>query len=221
MTLWWMADSGMTLWWRMSFDVHFHVGGAEDVAGALEADADVVAFVVDEGVPGLVFERDEAAVHFFEEALDELAVAREADLQGVFDHQRQQPGRGHGAEDRAPVAGGEQVRQAADVVDVHVGDDQRQHVVHREGDAVLFEMRVRGGTPVGACLARESALGVVPTSAAPAARSRARHRVRSYRGGAGSVLALEQAAIDEQRAIRRQLQAVAAAGDASGAAVVG
>ena len=45
---------------------------------------------------------------------------------------------------------------------------------------------------------------------------------RSYRGGAGfSVLALEQAAIHEQRAIRRQLQAVAAAGDASRAAVVG
>ncbi|AHE99988.1 hypothetical protein THITH_05675 [Thioalkalivibrio paradoxus ARh 1] len=150
------------------------------MAGALEADADVVACVIDEGVPGLVFERDEAAVHFFEEALDERAVAREADFQGVFDHQRQQPGRGHGAENRAPVAGGEQVRQATDVVDVHVGDDQRQHVVHGEGDAVLFEVV-----------------------------------------GAFGVLALEQAAIDEQRAIRRQLQAVAAAGDALCAAVVG
>jgi len=44
---------------------------------------------------------------------------------------------------------------------------------------------------------------------------------RSYRGAGFSILALEQAAIHEQRAIRRQLQAVAAAGDASGAAVVG
>ena len=39
------------------------------------------------------------------------------------------------------AAGGEQIRQT---VDAHVGDDQCQHVAHREGDAVLFEIGVRG-----------------------------------------------------------------------------
>jgi hypothetical protein len=40
--------------------IHFHVGGAEDVPGALQLDPNAVAFVVEHGVPGLVVQRDQA-----------------------------------------------------------------------------------------------------------------------------------------------------------------
>ncbi|SEL61039.1 hypothetical protein SAMN05444515_12415 [Ectothiorhodospira marina] len=150
------------------------------MAGALQAHAQVVALVLDEGVPGAVFQGHEAVVDFGEEAFDELLIAGEADLEGIFDHQGQQPGRGDGAEDGAGVAGGQQVGQSADVVDVHVGDHKRQDVVHGEGHAVLFEAVL--------------ALGI---------------------------LALEEATVDQQGPVGVQLQAVAAASDAGGAAVVG
>jgi len=51
--------------------------------------------------------------------LDQPPFAGEADLERVFEHHRQQFGRGRAAEDRPAVAGGEQIGQPADVVDVH------------------------------------------------------------------------------------------------------
>lgn len=62
----------------------------------------------------------------------------------------------------------------------------------------------------------------LPGAVLAAAPARVRGQGPLLQGGAGfGISALEQAAIHEQRAIRRQLQAVATAGDANGAAVMG
>ena len=58
--------------------VHFHIGGPENVAGALEFNAYGVAFVIDQGVPGFEFQRDQSLFHFGQEAFDQGAVAGEA-----------------------------------------------------------------------------------------------------------------------------------------------
>jgi len=73
-----------------------------------------------------------------EHLLNEPPVARKAHLQRILQHQRQQLRRGRAAQDRPAIAGGQQVGQAADVVDVHVRHDQRLNRRHRKADLQLL-----------------------------------------------------------------------------------
>lgn len=74
--------------------VHFNVGGAEDVAGALEFDADFSLVVVQNGVPLPVWQRFELLADGVEELVDQPRVPGEADFEGVFDDQWEQFGGG-------------------------------------------------------------------------------------------------------------------------------
>lgn len=57
-----------------------------------------------------------------------MAVAGDADLEDIFQQQRQQPGARFAAEDRAVETGGQQVGDSADVVEVDMADDQGAQV---------------------------------------------------------------------------------------------
>jgi len=68
-------------------------------------------------VPVAIGQRDQTPAQLGQHLLDQSPLAREADLEGVLEHHRQQLGRGGAAEDGPTVAGGEQIGQPADVVD--------------------------------------------------------------------------------------------------------
>lgn len=104
--------------------VAFDVGGAEQVAGALEADAAGRVLVVDQGVPGFEGHRDDVLVEEVDEALDLSGGVADAEAVGVFEDQGQELGGGFAAEDWAAEAGGQECGDAADVVQVDMGDDQ-------------------------------------------------------------------------------------------------
>ncbi|MCY1295848.1 hypothetical protein D9M70_452080 [compost metagenome] len=127
--------------------VALDVGGAEDVPGALQADARLQFGGVDQRVPGAVGERHEALLDEFQVVFQLLRVAAESELEGVFEDQRQQLCRGFAAEDRPLEAGGEQVGQAADVVDVHMGQQQGLERADVEVDSRLvgFAPALGGG----------------------------------------------------------------------------
>src|SRR5690606_1996469 len=114
--------------------IALRIGRAEDVAGALQADAGAQLGLIDQGEPGLVGQGDQALFDELEVALDLLLVAADAEAEGVLQHDGQQLGGGLAAQDRAFEAGGQQPGDAADVVDVHVGGDQGANAVEGEVD---------------------------------------------------------------------------------------
>jgi hypothetical protein len=118
----------------------FDVGRAEDVAGRGELDAQA-GVAGDDAVPRFVGQGDELAADLRQEAFDQHLVAGETDLEGVFEDQRQQGGGSLAADDRPAVSGGQQVGDAADMVDMDMTDDQRAHPIDRKGD----------GQPISAC----------------------------------------------------------------------
>jgi hypothetical protein len=118
----------------------FDVGRAEDVAGRGELDAQAHSPVMTL-CHCFVGQGDELAADLRQEALDQRLVAGETDLEGVFEDQRQQGGGGLAADDRPAVSGGQQVGDAADMVDVDMTDDQRAHPIDGKGD----------GQPISAC----------------------------------------------------------------------
>lgn len=149
------------------------------MAGSLETNPDPTPFLVQYGIPGFVGKRDELLTNFVQELFDQALVSGKADFEGVFDDQRQKLGGGFGAVDGPFKARGHQVGQAADVVDMDVGDHEREDAVQVEANPVLFEA--------------VDMVGVLP---------------------------LKQTAVHEHGAAGAGDIAVAATGDAIGAAVV-
>jgi hypothetical protein len=90
------------------------------------------------GVKG-AWEGNQARPDQIQESPHQGGVTGEADAQGVLQHQRQQPGGGFGAVDGATEAGGDEVGQAAHVVQVAVGDEQGLDAVGVELDALAIE----------------------------------------------------------------------------------
>ncbi|CAM4154196.1 hypothetical protein PSRE111525_27885 [Pseudomonas reidholzensis] len=95
------------------------------MAGAPQADATLQVNPLDQAVPSVKGDGGDQAVQTLEKTCDVLRLAADAKPEGIFEDQGQQFGGGLAAEDRALVTGGEQCRDAADVVEVDVGDDQR------------------------------------------------------------------------------------------------
>jgi hypothetical protein len=89
---------------------------------------------VDQRVPPTKGQGHDALAQRAEHAADQPGVTREADLQRVFDDHRQQQRRGLAAHDRPREPGRQQVGDAADMVDVHMGHHQRPHAVERKAD---------------------------------------------------------------------------------------
>lgn len=104
--------------------VAFDVGGAEQVAGALEADAAGGVVVVGQGVPGFEGDGVDVVVEQGDEAFDLGGVVGDAEAVGVFEDQGEELGGGFAADDRAAEAGGQEGGDAAYVVEVDVGDDE-------------------------------------------------------------------------------------------------
>ncbi|MNU10085.1 hypothetical protein D3C72_2570370 [compost metagenome] len=69
--------------------IDFHIGRAEDVPGALQADAANQARAFVQAEPGFVGQGDDALLDQFDVALDLLLIATEAELEGVFEHDGQ------------------------------------------------------------------------------------------------------------------------------------
>lgn len=130
-------------------------------------------------MPLVVGDGDQAFVDQFQVVFHRFGLPAEAEFEGVFEHQGQQPGGGLAAQDRAFEAGRQQPGYAAHVVDVHVGHQQGAHGADVEAD----------GQFVGAA-------------------------------AWGGVVALEQAAVDQQAGVRGHDQFVAGTGDAVDCAVV-
>lgn len=103
--------------------VAFDVGGAEDVAGGFESEAQA-GVAGGERVPLAVGEGDGELADAVEHAGDERGVARDADLEGIFDDEWEQVGGGLTTIDGRLEAGGEQVGQAADMIDMYMCDDE-------------------------------------------------------------------------------------------------
>ena len=100
------------------------------MAGALQADAGVVVHAV----PLVVGDGDEPLVDQFQVVVHCFGLPAEAEVEGVFEHQGQQPGGGLAAKDRAFETRGQQPGDAAHVVDVHVGHQQGAHGADVEVD---------------------------------------------------------------------------------------
>ena len=111
----------------------FDPGGTQDVAGGRQFYAQPGG-VFDDAVPLLVGQGDDLLPNLAEEAVDQGRVAGQADLQRVFQHQRQQCGGGFAAHDRPAKTGREQVRDTSDMVDVDMGDDQGADFVDGKTD---------------------------------------------------------------------------------------
>lgn len=146
--------------------------------GALEADAAFEGGSSGDAVPLLVRQRDEPAADDFQEAGDLGGVVGDAEAVGVFEDEGQEFCGGFAAQDRAVEACGQECGDAADMVEVDVGDDQ--------------------GLDAGDVEADGGGLGVAR----------------------GCVGALFEAAVDQQAGGGVEVELVAGAGDAAGAAVV-
>ena len=116
------------------FHLAFHVGRAEDMPRRLEADGDAAASGGHRLLPAPVGQGHDAPGNQVDEALQLAPVAGDAHLHGVFQHQRQQPRRGFGADDRPPETSGQQVGYAPHVVDMHVAHHQRLDVLDGKVD---------------------------------------------------------------------------------------
>ena len=126
-------------------EVALHIGGAEDVPGALQADAQARAGRVHQGEPVLVRQGDEALLDEFQVALQGATVAGDTETEGVFEDDGQQPGGRLAAENGPLEAGRQQVGNAPHVVDVHMGCHQRA-----DGGDVKVDVRPGGaGLAVG------------------------------------------------------------------------
>ncbi len=91
------------------------------MTGTLQTDPGMKRGVVMQGEPGFVGQGDDSRLDERKVALNLRLIAADAQSK----HNRQELGRGFTAEDRAAESGREQIRNAADMVDVHMRDDQR------------------------------------------------------------------------------------------------
>lgn len=114
-------DHAFVLAARRVGQVDFHIGRAEDMPGALQANARDQLVVLDQSEPVLMRQRHEMLLDSLEVALDLRLVAADVELEGVLQHDGQEPGRRLPAEDRPVEARGEQIGNASDVIDVHIG----------------------------------------------------------------------------------------------------
>src|SRR5690606_24694276 len=89
-------------------------------------------------VPLTISHRHNAVSDNTQYTINQCPIPREADFQRVFQDLRQHDGRGFRANDRAVETGGEQVGDAAHVVDVHVGDDESADVIDGEIDGQVL-----------------------------------------------------------------------------------
>lgn len=127
-----------------------HVGRAENMAGALQADAQGAALFRDDRLPAVVGQRPQLLLDVADEFPDQSLVSADTDFQRILQYQRQQFGGGLGTVDGAAKAGGDQVGNTAHVVYVHVSGHQRLHRADVELDrqAVVTAATGRGFRPL-------------------------------------------------------------------------
>ena len=111
----------------------FNIGGAENMSRVLQAQPqaglDFMPSIKGQGQQPLPQQRDDP--------VQQLPVAGHADLDGVLQYHRQQLRAGFAADDGPAKSGRQQVRHPPNVVDMHVGHDQRTKVVDGEADLQL------------------------------------------------------------------------------------
>lgn len=115
-------------------EVDLYVRGAEDMAGALQADAGMEFVGVRQGEPVLVRQGDDALLDERDVLLDLFLVAAETEFEGILEDDRQELRGGLAAQDWPVEAGGQQIGNAAHVVDMYVGGDQRLDGIDGELD---------------------------------------------------------------------------------------
>src|SRR5690554_7307430 len=103
-------------------------------------------------MPAAIRQQHHSRPDQLQNTVNQSPIPSEANLQGIFQDFRKHNGGRFGADDGAVKAGGEQVGNAAHVVDVYVGDHQGADVVDGEIDGEIC-----GGGASGFFLALEQA----------------------------------------------------------------
>lgn len=141
------------------------VGRPKDVARGLQTNGERARVILENLVPCSVGHLDDTGADLREHAFDEAGVARKADLERVFEYFGQHQRRRRRAQDRPVEAGREELRDAADVVDMNVGDYQRAEM----RDGKVDGARVGPAAPGGFVSLKEAAVdedaGFGPTRA--------------------------------------------------------
>ncbi|MNP00718.1 hypothetical protein D3C76_925130 [compost metagenome] len=112
--------------------IAFDIGRTQQMPGALQANATGEPWLLDQGVPLLERQGHDQVANELQVPCHLGGLAADAQLVGVFQHQWQQPGGRLAAQDGATVAGSQQCRDAANVVEMHMGDDQGLDALHAE-----------------------------------------------------------------------------------------
>lgn len=123
--------------------IDFHIGGAEHMGSALQPHLGMQAFVIVQGEPVIVGQRDDSLLHLLEVALDLFLVTAEGEFERVLQHDGQQFGRGITAEDRPLEAGGQQIGNASHMVGMHMGNDQRVNAIQGEFNTLMVGPRTK------------------------------------------------------------------------------
>src|SRR5690606_9482277 len=106
----------------------------EYVPSSLQADATAQVRLINQAEPGFVGQGDDALLDHLYIALDQFQVTAEAELEGILEYDGQQLGRRLAAQDRAFEAGGQQIGDASDMVDMDMGRNQRMNAIEGKFD---------------------------------------------------------------------------------------
>ncbi len=106
--------------------------------GPLQPNASFQLLAVHWGEPLLVGNRDDALLNQLEVALNLFLISAKAELEGIFQHDWQEPGRWLTTENKPFEAGCKQVGDAANVVDMNMRRDHSQHALQRKLDSEPF-----------------------------------------------------------------------------------
>src|SRR3990167_2418489 len=114
--------------------VDFHIGRTEDMPRALQANTTDQNLAVVQGKPDVVRQCNNALLDHLYITLDLFLITTEAELEGIFQDDGHQLGRWLTAEDRPFKAGSQEIGNAPDMVDMHMGRDQGLDGIQREFD---------------------------------------------------------------------------------------
>lgn len=92
---------------RAVLQIDLYIRRAEHMGGALQTHFGLQAFIVLQGKPVIVGQRDDALLHLLEVTVDLFLVSAEGELESIFQHDGQQFGRRLAAHDRAIETSGQ------------------------------------------------------------------------------------------------------------------
>ncbi len=125
--------------------IDFHVSGAQHMGGALQPHLGLEAFIILQGEPVLVGQRDDSLLYLPQVALYLFLVSAEGEFERVLQHDGHQFGRKLTTEDRPLETSGQQIGNAPHMVGVYMDDDQGANALERKFDELMVGPRSKRG----------------------------------------------------------------------------